>query len=294
MKINVTKLRSVVIALGAIICSLSLNAQDGQAIFKQNCASCHSVGKGRLVGPDLIGVHEKRTEEWLLAFIKNPAAFAETDADAKALIAEFGYPMPPQGLAEADVKAIITYIQSESPAAAHAEEATETHTDKHAEEAPVVASEGDATEGLHLFSGQSRFENGGPSCISCHNVKYDDLTSGGLLARDLTHVYDRMGDAGIKGILSSPPFPAMAASYKNNKLTEKEVMQLTAFFNDAHEANAGHEMVDADKNNGLILLGGGVAFLIILIIILIVFNKRKKDCVKQGIYDRQIKSDCSK
>ena len=138
------------------------------------------------------------------------------------------------------------------------------------------------------------FENGGPSCISCHNVKYDDLTSGGLLARDLTHVYDRMGDAGIKGILSSPPFPAMAASYKNNKLTEKEVMQLTAFFNDAHEANAGHEMVDADKNNGLILLGGGVAFLIILIIILIVFNKRKKDCVKQGIYDRQIKSDCSK
>ena len=83
---------------------------EGEAVFKTNCASCHSVGKGRLVGPDLMGLHERRTEEWILQFVKNPAAFAETDADAKALIAEFGYPMPPQGLAEADVKAIITYI----------------------------------------------------------------------------------------------------------------------------------------------------------------------------------------
>jgi len=28
-------------------------AETGQDIFLNNCAACHSIGKGKLVGPDL-------------------------------------------------------------------------------------------------------------------------------------------------------------------------------------------------------------------------------------------------
>jgi cytochrome c2 len=35
------------------------HAQDeGEKIFRMNCGACHSVGKGKLVGPDLLGVLE--------------------------------------------------------------------------------------------------------------------------------------------------------------------------------------------------------------------------------------------
>ena len=43
----------------SIFLSLSALAQDGEALFKQNCAACHKVGGGRLVGPDLISLTTK-------------------------------------------------------------------------------------------------------------------------------------------------------------------------------------------------------------------------------------------
>ncbi|HCC84588.1 MAG TPA: hypothetical protein DEP87_02810, partial [Candidatus Pacebacteria bacterium] len=46
----------------------------GKEIFTQKCSACHSIGKGRLVGPDLAGVNDRRSEGWLLKFIKSPQA----------------------------------------------------------------------------------------------------------------------------------------------------------------------------------------------------------------------------
>ena len=34
--------------------------ESGQQIFQKSCAACHSIGGGRLVGPDLAGVNDKR------------------------------------------------------------------------------------------------------------------------------------------------------------------------------------------------------------------------------------------
>ena len=33
---------------------------NGEQLFKTNCTACHTIGGGRLVGPDLIGVTNKR------------------------------------------------------------------------------------------------------------------------------------------------------------------------------------------------------------------------------------------
>lgn len=46
---------------------LFVKGQDGEAIYKQNCTACHKFVQ-KLIGPDLIGVNEKRSEEWLISF----------------------------------------------------------------------------------------------------------------------------------------------------------------------------------------------------------------------------------
>ena len=62
-----------------------VDAELGKKLFKANCASCHKLDK-KLVGPALGGVTERRSEAWLLAWIRNNAALrASGDADAIAI-----------------------------------------------------------------------------------------------------------------------------------------------------------------------------------------------------------------
>lgn len=148
------------------------------------------------------------------------------------------------------------------------------------------AMEAEAAVGKKLFEGSSGFVNGGPACISCHNVNNSELISGGLFAKDLTKVYDRMGE-GIAAWLSAPPFPAMASSYQNHPLSENERNKLMAFFKHANEN--GKET--ADLKGQYLMLGGGLLGLgCILVYISIVYSKRKKGSVKNEIFARQKKS----
>jgi mono/diheme cytochrome c family protein len=295
VKMRINRLKSTAIAIAAVVYGFNLQAQDGEALFKQTCSACHSIGKGKLVGPDLKGINQKRSEEWFVSFVKNAADFGTKDADAKAMIAEYGYPMPNQALEDDQIKTILAYIAENSPQAAAADAAEEVVVDEvPADPAldPANASNEDVIAGMHLFSGEKRFENGGPACIACHNVQHDDLFAGGLLAKDLTHVYERMGSAGVNGILSSPPFPAMASSYKDNALTEKEIFQMSAFFSKASTDNVyQHQRA---YNDNLLIYGGVGAFATFSIIVFFMFLERKRRCVKEDIFKRQIKSACSK
>lgn len=148
------------------------------------------------------------------------------------------------------------------------------------------SAEGAITSGKMLFAGSQSFTNGGPSCIACHNVTNNDLISGGLLAKDLTNVYSRMGDAGLSGILGSPPFPAMASAYRNNKLTEEEIAQLSAFFK--HADNFSNDQKDKTGNE-IFYAYGPIGLIIWLIVVYVIWFNRKKESVKKDVYDRQIK-----
>ena len=44
--------------------------QNGESIFKGNCTVCHAINDV-VIGPALRDVHERRSEEWLYAFIRN-------------------------------------------------------------------------------------------------------------------------------------------------------------------------------------------------------------------------------
>ena len=102
-----------------LLFSLQLSAQEidslqvatGKKIFNANCASCHKL-EGKLIGPALGKVEDRRTNEWLKAWIKDNAALrASGDADAKAIFDEYnGSVMTafPQ-LSDSDIDAILAY-----------------------------------------------------------------------------------------------------------------------------------------------------------------------------------------
>jgi mono/diheme cytochrome c family protein len=92
-----------------------VNAQDGKALFSQNCASCHAVNK-KLTGPALAGVEDRWPDKKnLYAWIKNSAAFLKTgDAYANNLYNEYNKTAMNQfpSLTDADIDAILAYIKS--------------------------------------------------------------------------------------------------------------------------------------------------------------------------------------
>jgi mono/diheme cytochrome c family protein len=92
------------------------NAQaDGEAIFKSQCAQCHSVGENKVIGPGLKDIHTKKNEEWLIKWIKNSQALIkEGDAYAVKIYEENNKTaMPAFALSDDEVKAILAYIKDE-------------------------------------------------------------------------------------------------------------------------------------------------------------------------------------
>lgn len=91
---------------------MSGNDVPGQALFIKACASCHNIGGGDKVGPDLANVLERRTREWFGTYISAPEKLrAANDPVAMELRGRFGaVKMPNLGLAESDVNDLATYI----------------------------------------------------------------------------------------------------------------------------------------------------------------------------------------
>ncbi len=89
-----------------------LVAQDAPAEWNV-CAACHTIGGGKKVGPDLKGVGQKRSDEWLANFIANSTEFIKKDADAKAIFDEFKIPMPANNFSEAQMATLISYLKND-------------------------------------------------------------------------------------------------------------------------------------------------------------------------------------
>ncbi len=90
-------------------------AQDGAALFNGNCVACHSIGKGKIVGPDLKDIAKRRPLDWVTKWVQNSAAvIASGDAYAVQIFKDNNnVPMPPQNLKPEEVKAVYEYITAE-------------------------------------------------------------------------------------------------------------------------------------------------------------------------------------
>lgn len=213
---------AVALVLASAPASIASAQDDVGAIFGQRCASCHSIGEGDRVGPDLRGVHERRARNWLHDFIQAPSRMLDRDADAQALLNQYnGIRMPDLGLDTATVDALIDYITRCS---------TEDCSGAGGGlRAVAEATAADVEAGRLLFTGETRLANGGPACLSCHQTSGLEALGGGTLAADLTQVFARIGEGGMDGALMGTPFPLMNAIYPDRPLTEDEAFQLKAY-----------------------------------------------------------------
>ncbi|MGB7480209.1 MAG: multicopper oxidase domain-containing protein [Burkholderiaceae bacterium] len=86
-------------------------AVAGKLDFESKCLACHSIGRGKKLGPDLLGVTKLRSDEWLRKWLKTPEKMLETDADAKALLKEYNnIPMPNQNLTDKEIDQYMKYF----------------------------------------------------------------------------------------------------------------------------------------------------------------------------------------
>ncbi len=93
--------------------AVSGQAGDGAALF-QPCMACHQIGKGRLIGPDLKGVTQRRDKEWLVKFIQNSQVVVQSgDPIAVKLSEEHNkIPMPPFAYTPEQIGVLLAYIEN--------------------------------------------------------------------------------------------------------------------------------------------------------------------------------------
>ena len=150
----------LMIGLSCLPQTLLAGSAEGKTIFQQKCASCHTIGKGRLVGPDLKGVTSRQDSAWLVRWIQHPdKMIAEGDPIATKQLQEYHVPMPALGISETQAKDILAYIE-EAEGAGGSSPAPEA--------APVVAAAPQAVvEPPSTENGKKIFEK---ICSACHTI----------------------------------------------------------------------------------------------------------------------------
>jgi nitrite reductase (NO-forming) len=86
-------------------------AIQGKLDFESKCLVCHSLGGGRKVGPDLAGVTQRRSDDWLTQWLKSPETMLREDPVAKAMLQENNQvPMPNQNLSDKEIGQYLKYF----------------------------------------------------------------------------------------------------------------------------------------------------------------------------------------
>jgi mono/diheme cytochrome c family protein len=87
-------------------------AKAGEAKFQMICTACHMIGQ-RMIGPDLTGVYERRSPEWVMNMMLNPDGMLKEDPIAKALLKEYNnMVMTNQNLTEEEARALAEYLRT--------------------------------------------------------------------------------------------------------------------------------------------------------------------------------------
>ncbi len=226
-------------------------AQDAATYFRQNCASCHTIGGGRLTGPDLKNVSQRQDRGWLARFIPNPKAMIDGGDPYAVKIKQEARDviMPSIPTLKPDlVQALLDLIESESKLD-QSQFVGLTIGDE-----PFTPAQ--ISQGLNLFLGKVRLSGGGAACISCHTVNGLGGLSGGRLGPDLTLVYERLqGRKALASWLNAPVTTTMQPLFAAKPFTQDEILALTAFLEDVAR-KGGQDTSPAALNFFLIGLVG--------------------------------------
>ena len=258
------------LAVGAAV------GQDTADYFRQNCINCHTIGGGRLTGPDLKDVSQRKDRDWLIDFIVNPKAVIDSgDPYARKILEESrNVPMPAlPGMTRQRAEYLLDLIAAESKLEESQFKGLQISN------APFTAA--DRARGREIFQGTISLEAGGTACISCHSMHDTSALGGGRLGPDLTKIYERLeGRKALSAWLVAPGTETMQPIFKNHPMTADEIHALAAYF----EASAGKSEADPSAAQVAFLLLG------ILIAAALVFAfdaiwKRRFNSVRQVLVD---------
>lgn len=194
---------------------------EAKVTFKKRCTACHTFGKGTKVGPDLKGVTERRTRDWLLKFVRSSSAMiASGDATATKLFAEFKQERMPDwdDLSQEQIGAIMDYFAVNGPEQKGPDERD-----------AGTATAAEVETGRQLFHGLARFTYGGRACSTCHSVRDREHPGGGTLGPDLTTIYRTFRDRALTDFLRRPCFERQPESSVPAYLTGQELFDLKVY-----------------------------------------------------------------
>jgi len=194
-------------------------AADPATTFSRKCSSCHTFGKGVLVGPDLKGATDRHKREWLISWITSSESLIKSgDQQATALFAKFKQRMPDQSLSPGDIGALLDYLASGGP---------EADALKQQRRAKTATAE-EIASGRALFTGERALLKGGGACMSCHRLG-DTVAAGGTLGPDLLTAYARWEDKGLAALLARGCFPRALSAAEGAMVTDEESFAVRAF-----------------------------------------------------------------
>lgn len=270
-----------VLALSALTFGTIL-AQETADYYRQNCMSCHTIGGGRLTGPDLKNVTDRKDRTWLARFMTDPKATIDSgDLYALKLFQEARGVMMPAlpGLTRARAEALLDLIQAES--------AKEKSVFAGVQISDRPFTDRDIESGHAIFTGAVSLKNSGPSCLGCHTVNGMGGFGGGTLGPDLTTVFERyQGRKTLSTWLSAPATPTMQSIFKKEPLEPEEILGLVAYFQ--HTLTRNPEDASTARLNFILL---GLAGTIVLLGLFdVVWNKRFRAVRRPMVQERQLES----
>ncbi|HEV8264071.1 MAG TPA: cytochrome c [Gemmatimonadales bacterium] len=90
-------------------------AAKGRALFtEKGCQGCHSIGRGKMAGPDLLNVTQRAPVAWLRRFLKDPRALYDAgDPRTVAMVEQHqGFVMPNFRLKDDEIETLIHFLAS--------------------------------------------------------------------------------------------------------------------------------------------------------------------------------------
>lgn len=204
---------------------------DEQAkLYVLKCAGCHTIGGGKLTGPDLIVSSTWSDNDLFPAIKRMEKNVGPLDDSTVKVIAEFMRdPNQKERLQKAEEQIAQMELSQLEPAS--------------------------AALGKRYYEGSKPLKNGGSMCMGCHKFN----GSGGILGPDLSKSFEKMGQVGMMSAIEQATFKVMDATYRNHKITKQEAVHLTAYL------STGNTPIYADDESNWILYGIGISVLLFLI-----------------------------
>lgn len=82
----------------------------GRNIYEMKCEMCHNM-QGRMVGPELGTVLERRSGEFVMNFILNPSGMVREHPVGQEMLREYMTAMPFQNVQEDEARAIVEFLR---------------------------------------------------------------------------------------------------------------------------------------------------------------------------------------